>query len=69
MFGELIITPAPTTAQPEPPLTLDAISPVAMAGVGTGWLLLIIVLTAAQLRSRIAAGAGSRRHANTKDRS
>jgi plastocyanin len=72
MFGELIVTPAPTAAQTEPPLTLDRISPVAMAGVGTGWLLLIIVLTAAQLRSRIAAGAttpGGRRHANTGDRS
>ena len=72
MFGMLIVAPALTSAQAEPPLTLAAMSPVAMAGVGSGWLLIIILLTAAQLRSRIAAGAttaGPRRHANTGDRS
>jgi len=57
MFGVLMVGPALTGAEPAPapPLTLASMSPVALAGVGTGWMLIIGLLTLAQLRSRIAA--------------
>ena len=72
MFGVLIVGPALTDANPTqaPPMTLAAMSPVAMAGTGTGWLLIIGLLTAAQLRSRLAAGAtraARRRRVTTGD--
>jgi plastocyanin len=59
MFGVLMVGPAVTDAEPAqgPPMTLASMSPVALAGVGTGWMLIIGLLTLAQLRSRIAADA------------
>ena len=59
MFGMVVVGPALSDAKPAEtaPMTLAAVSPVAMAGVGTGWLLIMGLLTAAQLRIRIAAGA------------
>ena len=71
MFGVLLVGPALTGAEAEgPPLTLAEVSPVAMAGVGTGWLLIIILLATAQMRSRIAGGttaAARRRPVTTGD--
>jgi plastocyanin len=58
MFGMLVVGPAiagPTAAAPS--MTLAAASPVAVTGVGTGWLLIVGLLTMAQLRSRITARA------------
>ena len=59
MFGVVMVGPALTGAEPAqaPPLTLASMSPVALAGVGTGCMLVIGLLTLAQLRSRIAADA------------
>ena len=59
MFGMVVVGPALSGAKPAEaaPMTLAAMSPVAMAGVGTGWLLIMGLLTAAQLRIRLAAGA------------
>jgi plastocyanin len=57
MFGVLIVEAALSGAKTDaPPSILSAMSPVAMAGLGTGWLLIIVLLASAQLRSRITAG-------------
>ena len=59
MFGVLMVGPALSDTRPVegPPMTLASASPVALAGVGTGWMLIIGLLLAAQLRSRTAARA------------
>jgi plastocyanin len=72
MFGELIVGPALSFSKSTqaPPRTLAAMSPVALVGVGTGWLLIIGLLTVVQLRSRITAGATKialRGRASTED--
>jgi plastocyanin len=59
MFGVLMVGPALTGGKPAqaPPMTLVSMSPVALAGVGTGWMFIIGLLTLAQLRSRTTARA------------
>jgi plastocyanin len=57
MFGMVMVGAAPHGAPPAgPPLTLGTLSPVAMSGVGFSWLLIIGLLTSAQLRARVAGG-------------
>jgi plastocyanin len=72
MFGVVMVGPALTVGEPAqaPPMTLASMSPVALAGVGTGWMLIIGLLALAQLRSRIAADGTRnppRRRASTED--
>lgn len=59
MFGVLIVGPALAAAVSieAEPATLATTSPVALAGVGTGWMIIMGLLAAAQLRSRITARA------------
>jgi hypothetical protein len=58
MFGMLMVGPARTGPHAAgPPRTIGALSPVALAGIGSGWLLVLTLLAAAQLRTR----SGSRR--------
>jgi plastocyanin len=58
MFGMLTVGPALDVARSAaPPMTLASASPLALAGVGTGWLLIVGLLLIAQVRSRIMAGA------------
>jgi plastocyanin len=57
MFGMLMVGPAGPGAKPvRGPTTLSSMSPVAMSGLGFVWLLIIGLLTSAQLRARIAPG-------------
>jgi plastocyanin len=59
MFGVLIVGPALNSAKTinAAPMTLESTPPVAMAGVGAGWLLIIGLLLVIQLRSRTTARA------------
>jgi len=60
MFGSLIVGPAladATAAGIGAPVS--NISPVAVVGLSTGWLLIIGLLTATQLRARMTAGAAA----------
>jgi plastocyanin len=55
MFGTIVVHPAPAGPKPAgPPRTLSSVSPVAMAGLGTGWLVVIGLLTFAQVRARVS---------------
>jgi plastocyanin len=59
MFGVLIVGPALSSARTinGAPMTLASTPPVALAGVGAGWLLIIGLLLVTQLRSRTRARA------------
>ena len=60
MFGTIVVEPALADATAAGAVTpVSNISPVAVAGLSTGWLLIIGLLTAAQLRARITAGAAA----------
>lgn len=53
MFGMLMVSAALTGPKPAgPATTIAALPPVSMAGLGIGWLLVMGLLTAAQLRAR-----------------
>lgn len=55
MFGMLMVGPALDAHSTEAaPSTLAAVSPVALTGLGTGWLFINGLLTTAHLRNRIA---------------
>jgi plastocyanin len=59
MFGELIVGPALSPATPihAAPMTLASAPPVALAGVGAGWIFIIGLLLISQLRSRTSGRA------------
>ncbi len=66
MFGMLMVGPALTGPAPaSPPRTIAGLSPVSMAGLSTGWLLVIGLLTAAQLRARANRSRRDRRSPTT----
>ena len=60
MFGTINVGAALGDATAAAAVTpVSNISPVAVAGLSTGWLLIIILLTATQLRARMTAGAAA----------